>query len=252
MSIKNRYVGLAGLVFLAGYLVFASWFPFKAGYDQLPLPDIYRFTPTGLAAAAYALWLLALFGLLWWLYRLVRSGQLAPTWFWLLAGAALFCLPLVFSFPINATDLYRYYLSGRVTAHYGASPFSTPPGVFEAAPYFDEFMALGGEWRTVTTPYGPLWELLAAAVAGLCGDNLHLALVVFKSLGARLPSGGRCAHLAAAAPGRSGRAAGTHPAVAVESGALAHPGGRRPQRRLDDRLAPAGRLALAARSAAPA
>ena len=172
------------LLNLAIYLGFALWFPLWKDPGQIPLPDIYSFTASWPGLVGYAGCLLALFGLLWWFYDRVRQGVLVPRWQWLFVTAALFCLPLLLTFPINATDLHRYYLSGRVAAVHGQSPFSISLGVFERAPYHDSFMALGGEWIDVTTPYGPAWELIAGLITWIAGDHLLLALVLLKGLGA--------------------------------------------------------------------
>jgi hypothetical protein len=92
--------------------------------------------------------------------------------------AALFCLPLLFTYPINATDIYRYFVRGRITTVYEENPFIVPPASLEADPYAQ----LSGEWAEVTSPYGPLWELTAGAVTQITDSDLLSALVSFKGL----------------------------------------------------------------------
>ena len=90
----------------------------------------------------------------------------------------LLALPLLFAYPINATDVYRYVIRGRVASAYGQSPFVAPPAEFIG----DPFMPLAGEWAGETSPYGPLWEVVAAGVTAVSGDNLLLGVVLFKLL----------------------------------------------------------------------
>jgi hypothetical protein len=92
--------------------------------------------------------------------------------------AALFCLPLLFTYPVNATDIYRYFIRGRITTVYDENPFTVPPASLEADPYAE----LSGEWAEVTSPYGPLWELTAGAVTQITDSDLLSALVSFKGL----------------------------------------------------------------------
>jgi hypothetical protein len=92
--------------------------------------------------------------------------------------AALFCLPLLFTYPINATDIYRYFIRGRITSVYDENPFTTPASSIED----DPFSPLAGEWADVTSPYGPLWELSAGALSQFAQDDLLTALVSFKAL----------------------------------------------------------------------
>ena len=47
----------------------------------------------------------------------------------------------------------------------------------------DRFLPLAGEWADQTSPYGPLWELTAAAVTAVAGDNLLVGLLTFKLIG---------------------------------------------------------------------
>ena len=97
----------------------------------------------------------------------------------MLLAAILFGLPLLQTFPYNATDVYRYFIRGRVYSVYQQSPFAVPPNNFRD----DPFLPLAGEWADETSPYGPIWELVAATVGQVSGDNLYLSLILFKALG---------------------------------------------------------------------
>ncbi|MCB8923428.1 MAG: polyprenol phosphomannose-dependent alpha 1,6 mannosyltransferase MptB [Ardenticatenaceae bacterium] len=163
------------LLMALGYGLMAVWFPLHPHVNQVPLADIRTFTPSLAAGGAYALLLLALFGL----YALAarRAANLSLTQ--LLLITLLFSLPLLFTYPINATDIYRYFLRGRVSSVYGESPYAAPPNQFSDDPY----LPFGGEWADQTSPYGPLWEMTAAGITAVAPDNLYLSLLLFKGLG---------------------------------------------------------------------
>ncbi|MCI0395169.1 MAG: hypothetical protein L0322_09560, partial [Chloroflexi bacterium] len=173
---KRQSLWLLCLLSLAGYLIFPLWFPLFPYYNHSPSPDIRTFAPTLAAALAYAVLLLALFALYWLAYRRVRQEGLSPAVIGLVA--LLYTIPLLFTFPVNATDIYRYFIRGRITVVHQQSPFTVAADKLPDEPY----LPLAGEWSGETSPYGPVWELVAAAVVSVVPDNLALALLLFKGL----------------------------------------------------------------------
>jgi hypothetical protein len=192
LRLKQTPLWLLALFTLAGYTLIRFWLPLSPYFDQLPLPDIRTFTPSLGAGLAYGL----LLGLLFIAYHLafqrVRQMEKPPRLIAILAPTALFCLPLLQTSPFNATDIYRYIIRGRITSVYHQDPFSVPPNTFQA----DPLLPFAGEWANATSPYGPVWEVTAAAVtttAAISGTdlvpgsgqaNLYLGLLLFKGLGA--------------------------------------------------------------------
>jgi hypothetical protein len=159
---------------LVGYGLTALFFPLAPHFNQLPLPDVRTFTPSLAAGLLVGLGFVSLY----WLYgQAVRQQPVGVRL--ILTTAVLFALPLLFTFPFNATDLYRYFIRGRISSIYGQSPFTEAPAAFPQ----DPFGPLAGEWATESSPYGPLWELTAAAVTALAQDNLYLGLILFKVVG---------------------------------------------------------------------
>jgi hypothetical protein len=157
-----------------GYGLTAVYFPLTPHFNRLPLPDIRTFTPSLGQGLLYALG----FIFLYWLYG-QALGHRPPRLLLILGTTILLALPLLLTFPFNATDIYRYVIRGRVSSIYGQNPFTEPPDAFPQ----DPFRPLAGEWSSETSPYGPLWELTAAAVTALAQDNLYLGLILFKLLG---------------------------------------------------------------------
>lgn len=162
---------------LIGYLLLLWLFPLIPSYNHTPLSDVRTFTPSLAAGLGYALLLIGLYGLYGLAYRHVQRQSLSLAA--ILLTTAVFALPLLVTYPINANDVYRYYIRGRITTIYEASPYTQPPANFANDPY----LPLAGEWDEATSPYGPVWELTAAALTRLAPDNLLAGLLLFKLLG---------------------------------------------------------------------
>ena len=158
---------------LIGYGLTAVFFPLAPHFNRIPLRDIRSFTPSLGQGLLYALGLL----LLYWLY--LQASRQPPRLWVILATAVLFALPLLVTFPFNATDVYRYFIRGRVSSIYGENPFTEPPSTFTQ----DPFWQLAGEWANETSPYGPIWEMTATAVTALTQNYLYIALILFKLIG---------------------------------------------------------------------
>lgn len=173
----NKHPLLAlSLSMLVVYGWFAWRFPLIPRYAQ-KLADVRTFAPTMRGGLVYALVLLSLFLICWQAYRLARTVKPSPQF--MLASSFLIGLPLLFVYPINANDVFRYVLRGRVMAVHGANPYVSPPSDYPN----DPFAHLAGEWASATSPYGPIWELTDAAVSWFSGDNLLMSLLAFKLLG---------------------------------------------------------------------
>lgn len=174
----HRLLWLAGLFSFLLYLLAVFWFPLIPFYNRHPLADVRTFTPSPLAGLAYALLLLFLFGLMQLGKQEIQNLTTPPGLGWLLTTTLVLGLPLLFTFPINATDVYRYYIRGRVSSVYGQNPFATAPADLTNDPY----RPLAGEWAGETSPYGPVWEMVAAAVTAVAPDHLLRGLLIFKGL----------------------------------------------------------------------
>ena len=167
------------LLSAAGYGLMAWWFPLGPSVALSPPADIRAFAPTLLGGIVYAALVAAQFGLLVMAFRRAEREEAgARPLLFILAGGLLLALPLLWAYPINATDIFGYVIRGRIASAYGESPFSSPAAAFVG----DPFMPLVGEWAGLTTPYGPLWELLAAGLTAISGDNLLLGVLLFKGL----------------------------------------------------------------------
>ncbi|MEZ4516108.1 MAG: hypothetical protein R3C44_04455 [Chloroflexota bacterium] len=129
----------------AGYIVLAFWFPLLPNLERTSAADIRTFAESLGSGLAYAALILLLFGLLIVVFRRIWRGGLwdlsavSSPWVRLaaiLGISALFGLPLVLTYPVNANDLFRYAQRGRVTSLYGGNPFTDPLTEFSQDPFF--------------------------------------------------------------------------------------------------------------------
>lgn len=181
MTVRNGRLSL-WLCFLTSALIYglmALWFPLIPHADRAPAGDIRTFVPTPVGGLIYAVLLIALFALLMAAARRVQQyGLGARPLPIILAGSFLLALPLLFAYPINATDVFSYFIRGRITGVYGDNPYVATPVTFIG----DPFMPLAGEWAGDTSPYGPLWEIVAAGVTAPAGENLAAGVALLKGL----------------------------------------------------------------------
>lgn len=179
-GLADRF-SLHSILFLSllAYGIMAVWFPLMPNVSMIPPGDIRTFAPTLLGGLAYAALVVGLFALLMLGFqRAYREGAGARPLLFILLGATLLALPLLWSYPVNATDIFGYVIRGRIASAYGESPFSSPAAAFVG----DPFMPLVGEWAGATTPYGPLWEIVATVLTAISGDSLLLGVLLFKCL----------------------------------------------------------------------
>ncbi len=107
--------------------------------------------------------------------RRLPHSVTVPTVFGVGAGLAV-CF--AWMYPVNAVDLYIYAVRSRLWTEYGENPNAVRPEVFwESDPYMHFGMA---EWAKEVSPYGPLWNSVAAPATLIGGDDIAPALVVFK------------------------------------------------------------------------
>lgn len=171
---KRSTIWLLALASFTAYLLAPLLFPLVTHYNRPPLRDIRFFTPTLAGGLGYALTFLLLYAVYLLASRWATKARFSLRF--ILGVAALFILPLLLTYPINATDIYRYFIRGRVTAVYGQSSLLVPPSAFP----HDPFLPLAGEWVGQTSPYGPLWETIAAGITILSRQRLLVAMILFK------------------------------------------------------------------------
>jgi hypothetical protein len=195
----ERRLWLCGLAMLVPLFAFALRYPL--GANSGGLVDIgqlakYRFWPfagyVGGQAATFGLYLLAL--------RAARRADARRALVPIFGCAGLMMVGMSWMYPVNAIDVFLYAARSRLLTSYGANPSAALPSDY-AADAWARYMT--PEWAAHASPYGPLWNLVAAPVTALAGDRMLLAVLGFKMLmAACLLAGGWAIARALIAAGR--------------------------------------------------
>ncbi|NUP73545.1 MAG: polyprenol phosphomannose-dependent alpha 1,6 mannosyltransferase MptB [Sinomonas sp.] len=114
----------------------------------------------------------------------LRLGQRVQAWnavhpVVLCRIAALWCAPLMLTFPLFSRDVYAYIGQGRLMMA-GLDPYVN--GISALNNYHN----LGPDslWTEAPTPYGPLFLWIEQGVVWLSGGNLEVAVVLFRIVAA--------------------------------------------------------------------
>ncbi|MDQ3044055.1 MAG: hypothetical protein M3R06_02730, partial [Chloroflexota bacterium] len=108
--------------------------------------------------------------------RHLPTGQVAPPVF---AIGALLGGIFAGMYPVNAIDIFIYAVRSRIWTEYGLNPNAVRPDQFWNDPYM-QFASPA--WAGEVSPYGPLWNLIAAPGTWLGGDRIATALLFYKLL----------------------------------------------------------------------
>jgi hypothetical protein len=165
---------------LALYALLAAWFPLQR---WLPRGRITIGSATEReTSAAIALLLIgaALYGLyvagaivLW--RRPASRGVSRLIWLGAIAAGGT----LLAAYPVTSSDVFDYVFRARMAVTHAANPYLVVPNRFSSDPWYGYI-----GWPNAPSAYGPLWERLAAALAVLGGDSLHLNVLLFKLIAA--------------------------------------------------------------------
>ncbi|MDQ3927857.1 MAG: hypothetical protein M3328_01790 [Chloroflexota bacterium] len=189
VRVEDNWLGLVPLVIFGGISSAAYYLGFVqpyllSTYFSLPLLDLAKINGyTAPAANEWALTWLVLFACYYLAFRLCPPAQHVSAGYrrfgvMLICGwAAVFAITLIFMYPVGAADLFDQIFRARLTSHYELNPFTTLPNSFRGDPFFP-YVA----WRGDASPYGPVWETLAAGTSLIGGDDLWRNLILFKVL----------------------------------------------------------------------
>jgi hypothetical protein len=128
----------------------------------------------GLGFAAVFVGAFVLYGLS---LRTVQGHTTRRLWLIVIGGTLALSMIFVLLDPFEAADIFDNIIRGRMQANYGANPFYQVPADFSRDPLYKY-----AYWKEVTSAYGPLWEIAAAAGAALAGDTVLGNILVFKGL----------------------------------------------------------------------
>ncbi|HYJ12371.1 MAG TPA: polyprenol phosphomannose-dependent alpha 1,6 mannosyltransferase MptB, partial [Thermomicrobiales bacterium] len=136
----------------------------------------YSWLAFALFVGGIALWVWAL----WALFPYMRDATFTRVRGIILPVTAMVYTAFVLMYPTNAIDVYIYAVRSRLLTEYGANPNEAlPVSWWETDPYM---RFASREWADDTSPYGPLWNQLAAPITALAGDSVGIAVIGFKLL----------------------------------------------------------------------
>lgn len=124
-----------------------------------------------------------------------RQHAMRDWQFPVLTASVVASATMAWLYPVNAIDLFIYAVRSRLWTVYGENPIAVIPQVHPADPW----LTFAGEWSGSVSPYGPLWNWLAAPGTWLSGDHIWIALAYYKllALGSYLLIGGIALRLGA-------------------------------------------------------
>jgi alpha-1,6-mannosyltransferase len=105
------------------------------------------------------------------------------------AWAILVSLVFAFGMPWVSPDVFFYIGTGWVESHYGSSPYLTSAADVPGFAQDQMFANIFPGFLDATTSYGPLFQKLAALLAGLSGGNEKVALALHKAAALALHGG---------------------------------------------------------------
>ncbi|HEV2129326.1 MAG TPA: polyprenol phosphomannose-dependent alpha 1,6 mannosyltransferase MptB [Thermomicrobiales bacterium] len=164
---------------LAGALLLLVAFPFDGNQDALvDLRLMSDASEQGLLVWTVALVLLTggwVGGILAARGRALRKVRLPVTAFTVLASVAM-----LLTYPGTAIDVYIYAARSHLLTDLGLDPSTTlPETLWDIDPYV---RYASNEWANDPSPYGPLWNLIAAPATAFDDENIAVAVVIFKAI----------------------------------------------------------------------
>ena len=105
-----------------------------------------------------------------------RSPDGEATWRWAVGPVATALILL--AFPPFSADVFFYALTGDV-ANMGENPYRVAPRDFPDHPFLPF-----SDWKSITSPYGPLWTSFSRNVVAATGTDPTVAVFGFKILAA--------------------------------------------------------------------
>ncbi len=151
-------------------------------------PNAHHLTDVGKLAhyearpfAAWAASVLAMFVLYLLAIRECRRLPVEQAWLPVFTCGAILAGVMASVYPVNAIDLFIYAVRSRLFTAYGENPIAVRPIEYPHDPWLP---FASQQWAVGVSPYGPLWNWLAAPATLIAGDRIEIALVALKVLAA--------------------------------------------------------------------
>lgn len=169
----------SGLAMVAGTVVLETHFPFAGNGEELL--DLRKMVESN--ARGFTAWLTAivlLFG--GWAGGILaaRGRDIRDVRLPLIASTALVLGIMLATYPGTAIDVYIYAARSHLLTDLGLDPSTTLPETYwDLDPYV---RYASNEWADRPSPYGPLWNLVAAPATALDGGDIAVAVMILKGI----------------------------------------------------------------------
>ncbi len=175
----RRHVWLAGAAVLVSGALLLWQFPYLPNARELV--DLWKISAHGATGFVVFLIAVALMTAAWLHAATTPDGT---TWdqVWLpvaITSAAIIVI-FVFVYPATAIDVYIYAARSHLFSDYGLNPSTAlPQSLWDIDPYV---RYASQEWSTSPSPYGPLWNGIAAPFTAFDGEDIRTAVLLYKVL----------------------------------------------------------------------
>src|SRR5690606_15615285 len=112
--------------------------------------------------------------------RAARGVSFQEAWLPVVGISALTLIAFALVYPATAIDVYIYAARSHLLTDYGLDPSTVTP---ERLWDYDAYVTYASqEWADDTSPYGPLWNLIAAPATAFDRERIEVAVLIFKAI----------------------------------------------------------------------
>lgn len=174
-----------GRLWLGGYAILAAGLLLVLRYNffdhSTELVDLWKISDRDVLPSL--IWLAALVLMIaGWLQaiRAARGLTLRAAWLPITGITTLTLVAFALVYPATAIDVYIYAARSHLLTDYGLNPSTvTPDRLWD----YDAYVTYASqEWADDTSPYGPLWNLIAAPATAFDREQIEIAVLIFKGI----------------------------------------------------------------------
>lgn len=115
-----------------------------------------------------------------WSILIVRGRSLQELWFPVVGITAITYFGFVLVYPATAIDVYIYAARSHLFTDYGLNPsVAIPRQLWEIDPFVQY---ASWEWSDRPSPYGPLWNAIAAPATAFGNASIQTSVLWFKAM----------------------------------------------------------------------
>lgn len=112
--------------------------------------------------------------------RTARGVAFRDAWLPVAGITMLVLVAFALVYPATAIDVYIYAARSHLLTDYGLNPSTVAP---ERLWDYDAYVQYASaEWGDDTSPYGPLWNIIAAPATAFDRENIEIAVLIFKAM----------------------------------------------------------------------